>query len=151
MSELSNNTVDPLISGFFSVEWQGAVQGVFKTLKGIGSENELAEYKASGPNGEQVVKYQPGLLKWNPVTLEQGLTADKKFWEWRQAVEEGDMAKARKNGAFVMHNTKGEPVARWEFEEAWPRKIEGPTGDSTSNDIAIVSLEIVYEKIRRTI
>jgi len=150
MAELSNNTNDPLISGFFSLEWQGAVQGVFKSLTGIGSEHELAEYKASGPNGEQVVKYQPGLLKWNAVTLEQGITADTKFWDWRRMVEEGNMTEARKNGAFVMHNTKGEPVARWEFEAAWPRKIEGPTADSTSNEIAMAKMEIVYEKIKRT-
>src|SRR5215210_5598607 len=150
MAEISNNTQDPLIAGFFSVEWQGAVQGVFKSLENIGSENELAEYKASGPSGEQVVKYQPGLLKWNPVTLKQGVTKDMYFWEWRRMVEEGDMEKARKNGAFVMHNTKGEPVARWEFVAGWPRSIKGPSGDSTSNDIAIEELEIVYEKITRT-
>ena len=150
MSEISNNTKDPLIAGFFSVEWQGAVAGVFKSLENIGSENELAEYKASGPNGEQVVKYQPGLLKWNPVTLKQGVTGDLYFWKWRELVEKGDMEGARKNGAFVMHNTKGEPVARWEFEAGWPRSIKGPSGDSTSNEIAIEELEIVYEKIKRT-
>src|SRR5919201_5406527 len=95
MAELSTAAKDPLIGAFFTIEMQGAVQGVFKSLEGIGSENELTEYKASGPNGEQVVKYQPGLLKWNAVTLKQGVTTDMYFWDWRRMVEEGDMTNAR--------------------------------------------------------
>jgi len=149
MAELSNNAKDPLIAAFFTIEMQNAVQGVFKSLENIGSENELTEYKASGPNGEQVVKYQPGLLKWNAVTLKQGVTEDLYFWKWREAVEKGDMQEARKNGAFVMHNTKGEPIARWEFIAAWPRSIKGPGGDAGSSEIAVEELEIVCEGYKR--
>ena len=149
MAELSNNAKDPLIAAFFTIEMQNAVQGVFKSLENIGSENELTEYKASGPNEEQVVKYQPGLLKWNAVTLKQGVTEDLYFWKWREAVEKGDMQEARKNGAFVMHNTKGEPIARWEFIAAWPRSIKGPGGDAGSSEIAVEELEIVCEGYKR--
>jgi phage tail-like protein len=149
MAQLSNNAKDPLIAAFFTIEMQDAVQGVFKSLENIGSENELTEYKASGPNGEQVVKYQPGLLKWNAVTLKQGVTDDMFFWDWRKKVELGDMADARKNGAFVMHDTKGQPVARWEFVAAWPRSIKGPGADATSSDVAIEELEIVAEGFTR--
>jgi len=145
MAEISNNTKDPLIAAFFTIEMSGAVQGVFKSLENLGSENELTEYKATGPKGEQVVKYQPGLLKWNAVTLKQGITDDMFFWKWREMVEKGDMANARKNGSFVMHNTMGEAVARWEFIAAWPRSIKGPGGDSTSSEVAVEELEIVAE------
>jgi phage tail-like protein len=149
MAEISNSTKDPLIAAFFTIEMQDAVQGVFKSLENLGSENELTEYKASGPNGEQVVKYQPGLLKWNAVTLKQGITDDMYFWKWREMVELGNMEEARKNGAFVMHNTKGEAVARWEFIAAWPRSIKGPGGDATSSEVALEELEIVAEKFTR--
>jgi len=145
MAEISNNTKDPLIAAFFTIEMSGAVQGVFKSLENLGSENELTEYKATGPKGEQVVKYQPGLLNWNAVTLKQGITDDMFFWKWREMVEKGDMANARKNGSFVMHNTMGEAVARWEFIAAWPRSIKGPGGDSTSSEVAVEELEIVAE------
>jgi phage tail-like protein len=149
MAELDTNTKDPLIAAFFALEMQGAVKGVFKSLENIGSENELTEYKASGEKGQQVVKYQPGLLKWNAVTLKQGITDDLFFWEWRQKVEEGDMASARKNGSFVMHNTKGESVAQWDFVNAWPRSIKGPSADATSSEVAIEELEIVCEGYKR--
>jgi phage tail-like protein len=149
MAELSNNAKDPLIAAFFTIEMQGAVQGVFKSLENIGSENELTEYKASGPKGEQVVKYQPGLLKWNAVTLKQGVTDDLFFWKWRESVEKGDMVSARKNGSFVMHDTKGDAVARWDFVAAWPRSLKGPGGDAGSSEIAIEELEIVCEGYKR--
>jgi phage tail-like protein len=149
MAELSTNAKDPLIAAFFTIEMQGAVAGVFKSLENIGSENELTEYKASGPKGEQVVKYQPGLLKWNAVTLKQGVTDDLYFWDWRKLVEEGDMKSARKNGSFVMHNTKGEKIAEWQFTNAWPRSIKGPSADATSSEVAIEELEIVCEGYKR--
>jgi len=71
------------------------------------------------------------------------------FWKWREMVELGNMEEARKNGAFVMHNTKGEAVARWEFIAAWPRSIKGPGGDATSSEVALEELEIVAEKFTR--
>ena len=149
MAELSTNAKDPIIAAFFTIEMQGAVAGVFKSLENIGSENELTEYKASGPKGEQVVKYQPGLLKWNAVTLKQGVTDDFYFWEWRELVEKGDMKAARKNGSFVMHDTKGQAVAKWDFTNAWPRSIKGPGADATSSEVAIEELEIVCEGYKR--
>ena len=149
MAELDTNTKDPLIAAFFTLEMQGAVKGVFKSLENLGSENELSEYKASGDKGQQVVKYQPGLLKWNAVTLKQGVTDDLTFWEWREKVEQGDMQAARKNGSFVMHNTKGEAVAQWDFVNAWPRAIKGPGGDASSSEVAIEELELVSEGYKR--
>src|SRR6266568_2172899 len=102
MAELSTNAKDPLIAAFFTIEMQGAVTGVFKSLENIGSENELTEYKASGPKGEQVVKYQPGLLKWNAVTLKQGVTDDLYFWDWRSSAkatsESSRRSEARRTG-----------------------------------------------------
>ncbi len=149
MAELNNSAKDPLIASFFTIEMGDAIKGVFRSLENIGSENELTEYKASGPKGEQVVKYQPGLLKWNAVTLKQGITDDFFFWKWRESVEKGDMKEARKNGTFTMHNIKGEPAAKWEFYNAWPRSIKGPGADATNSEVAVEELEIVCEGYKR--
>jgi phage tail-like protein len=61
------------------------------------------------------------------------------------------MTAARKNGAFVMHNTKGEAAARWEFVNAWPRAITGPGADAGNSEVAIEELEIVCEGYKRTL
>jgi phage tail-like protein len=49
----------------------------------------------------------------------------------------------------VMFNQQGEPVARWEFINAWPSKLTGPTADATSNEAAIEELEITHEGYER--
>jgi phage tail-like protein len=59
------------------------------------------------------------------------------------------MKSARKNGSFVMHNTKGEAVAQWDFTNAWPRAIKGPGADATSSEVAIEEMELVYEGVKR--
>ena len=45
---------DPLVSAWFGVEFQGKVTGAFRECTGLGSENEVVEYKASGEKGEFV-------------------------------------------------------------------------------------------------
>jgi phage tail-like protein len=151
MAELNNQAKDPLIASFFTLEMGDAIKGVFKSLENIGSENELVEHKGSGSKGEQVVKYLPGLLKWNAVTLKQGITDDLFFWKWREAVEKGDMDAARKNGTFTMYNTKGEAAAKWDFYNAWPRSIKGPGGDASSSEVAVEELEMVCEGYKRVL
>ena len=140
---------DPLVSAWFSVEFQGAVVGAFRECTGLGSENEVVEYKASGPKGEQVILKVPGRLKWNNITLKRGITKDFDLWTWRKLVEEGKLEDARKNGFITMYSPKGEPIARWEFIRAWPSKLTGPTANATNNEPAIEELEITHEGYKR--
>jgi phage tail-like protein len=91
----------------------------------------------------------PGRMTWNNITLKRGITDAMDMWDWRKLVEEGKIDDARKNGAIVMFNQQGEPVARWEFINAWPSKLTGPTADATSNEAAIEELEITHEGYER--
>src|SRR6185503_14104076 len=111
---------DPLVSAWFGVEFQGQVVGAFRECTGMGSENEVVEYKASGPKGEYVVHKVPGRMKWNNITLKRGITKDIDMWKWRKLVEEGNIDGARKNGAITMFNQHGDPIAKWQFFNAWP-------------------------------
>lgn len=140
---------NPLVSAWFGVEFGGAVEGAFRECSGLGSENEVVEYKASGPKGEYVIRKVPGRMTWNNITLKRGITDDMKMWEWRKRVEEGDIDGARRNGAIVMYNQHGEAKARWEFFDAWPCKLSGPTADAASNEVAIEELEITVERYER--
>src|SRR6476659_9413805 len=131
---------DPLVSAWFGVEFQGQVVGAFRECTGLGSENEVVEYKASGPKGEQVIKKVPGRLKWNNITLKRGITDSMDMWTWRKLVEEGKMTDARKNGTVTMFNQKGEAVAKWDFFNAWPSKLSGPSANAANNEVAIEEL-----------
>lgn len=142
--------MDPLVSAWFGIEFQGQIKGAFRECTGLGSENEVVEYKASGEKGAFVIRKVPGRMKWNNVTLKRGITDSMDMWKWRELVEVGKMSDARKNGSIVMYSPKGEEIARWEFVNAWPCKISGPSANATANEVGIEELEITHEGYKRT-
>ena len=140
---------DPLVSAWYSVEFQGEIKGAFRECSGLGSQNEVVDYKASGPKGEYVMKKVPGRMTWNPITLKRGITDAMDLWKWRKVVEDGKIDDARKNGSIVMYNQQGQEVARWNFMNAWPSKITGPSPNANANEIAIEEMEVVHEGYER--
>jgi phage tail-like protein len=141
--------VDPFASPWFAIEFQGQITGAFRECSGLGSQNEVIEEKAAGPDGKPILKKIPGNLKFNNITLKQGITDDMDMWKWRQMVEQGKINDARKNGAVVLYSLEGSEVARWNFVNAWPSRISGPSVNATSNEVAIEELEITIEGYTR--
>lgn len=141
---------DPLVSTWFGVEFQGSVVGAFRECTGMGSEQEVVEYKASGSKGESVIHKVPGRLKWNNIVLKRGITDAMDMWKWRGQVEKGQIDDARKNGSIVMFNQKGEEVARWDFIKAWPSKLTGPAANANNNEVGIEEMELTVEGYERT-
>lgn len=140
---------DPLVSSWFGVEFQGQVVGAFRECTGLGSENEVVEYKASGQKGDFVIKKLPGRLKWNNITLKRGVTDSMDAWKWRKLVEQGKISDARKNGTITMYNQQGDAIAKWNFTNAWPSKISGPEANAGNNEVAIEELELTHEGYER--
>jgi phage tail-like protein len=48
-----------------------------------------------------------------------------------------------------MFDTSGLPVARWNFVNAWPSKLTGPTANADNNEVGIEELEITHEGYER--
>ena len=141
---------DPVVGFHFALDVQGVIKGYFTECSGIGSESEIAEQKVVTEKGVQVVLKVPGRLKWGDITLKRGLTSTMDLWEWRKMVEDGDVKAARKNGSIIMFDQALTPVAQWDFKNAWPSKISGPTPKSDGNDISLEEITIVHEYITRT-
>jgi phage tail-like protein len=140
---------DVLVGFHFALDVQGVIKGYFTEVSGIGSESDVAEQKVV-KDGKQVVLKVPGRLKWGDITLKRGLTSSMDLWNWRKMIEDGDVKKARKNGSIVMFNQKLEPVAQWDFKNAWPSKITGPAPKSDSNELVVEEMTIVHEYIARS-
>ncbi len=140
---------DPLLGFNFGIDVGGAVKGYFTEVGGLGSENEIVEQKVINEKGVEVVLKIPGRLKWGDVTLKRGITSNMDLWEWRKQVEDGQVSGARKNGSIIMYDRELKEAARWNFVNAWPSKISGPTPKADSNEIGIEELTIVHEFITR--
>jgi len=139
---------DPLVSAYFTVDF-GGIKGAFRECTGMGSENEVVEYKGA-ESGTLVIHKVPGRMKWNNITLKRGITDSMDLWKWRALVEKGQVEQARKNGSIVMHTGDGTPIARWDFLRAWPSKLTGPAANAANNEPAIEELELTVEGYERT-
>jgi phage tail-like protein len=140
---------DPLVSFQYAVEIQGKVSGYFTECTGLGSENEVIEHKVVDKRGKEIIQKVPGRLKWENIVLKRGITDSMDIWDWRKKVEEGKVDEARANGSIVMMDQHLNPVARWNFENAWPVKVSGPSMKSDSNEIGIEELTIAHEGLWR--
>jgi phage tail-like protein len=140
---------DPLVGCQFSLEVQGVVTGYFTEVSGLGSEHDVIEHKVVDESGHDMVMKIPGRLKWSDITLKRGITSNVDVWDWRTQVVDGDVEGARKNGSVVMYDQTYSEVARWNFVNAWPSKVTGPSLNAGNNEFGIEEMVIVHEGIER--
>ncbi len=141
---------NPLVSFHYAIDISGVVKGYFTECNGIGSEHEVIEHKIVDDNGHQLVQKIPGRLKWENITLKRGITSSMDIWDWRDQVVQGKVEDARKNGTITMFDQELKPIAKWDFERAWPVKVSGPTVKSDSNEFGVEELVITHEGLTRT-
>lgn len=85
--------------------------------------------------------------KWANITMKRGVTEGPGMRRWHEAGRTRGSS-ARKNGSIIQYDTQGRPVARWNFENAWPMHYErGAHGAGAGEALASVTLEV--ENIRR--
>ncbi len=138
---------DPYKGFRFLVEMDGIVQAGFSEVTIPDSAQDPIEYREG--TDLPTVRKLAGLIKYGNVVLKWGTTDSLELFEWRKMVENGQMDNARKNMAVIVLNELGEPSARWEFREAWATKYDAPDLKSTGNEIAIETLEIAHEGMKR--
>ena len=71
------------------------------------------------------------------------------IWAWRALVEQGHMGDARANMSIIMLDRDYTPVARWDFINAWPSKVTGPSVKSDDNSFGVEEVTIVHEGMIR--
>lgn len=140
---------DPLVGFHYAIDVSGVIRGYFTECSGIGSEHEVIEHKIVDEKGRERMMKIPGRLKWENITLKRGITDNMDIWAWRDQVVQGKVEDARRNGSIVMFDQTLKEVARWNFENAWPVKVSGPTVKADSNEFGIEELVIAHEGLYR--
>jgi phage tail-like protein len=137
--------VDPYKSFLFMVEIDGITQASFADCSGFSSHVEVVEYREGGdPN---TVRKLPGKTSYPDITLKRGLTNSSELYDWHRTAVDGQIQ--RKNGSVVvLDDTLAEQV-RWNFSGAWISKWEGPALTAKGNDVAIETLTISCESLKR--
>ena len=125
------------------VIWDGeAIAGV-RRVRGLGQLTELVSVRDGGdPNASRVVV---GPTKFEPVTIERGITRDDAFEKWAQAMRQGAGGAPRKDVRIELHDGERRLTVAWVLKGALPVKIEAPDLNADSNDVAIEQLTLAYE------
>jgi phage tail-like protein len=139
---------DPYKNHRFTVQIDGITQAGFREVTIPDSSQDPVEYREG--NEPPTVRKQPGLVKYGNVTLKWGITDSLDLYNWRKQIEDGKIKEARKNIAIELINDEGAASSRWELSQAWPTKYTAPSLNATANEIAIETMEIAHEGIKRT-
>ncbi len=130
----------------FLVEIDGIAQASFTECSGLESSTEVIDTREGGDN--TTVRKLPGKTTYSDITLKWGMTSSDEVWKWRLSIIEGNIE--RKHGSIVVFDLANKKeVARWNFENAWPSKWTGPTFNAKGNEVAIETLVLAHEGIRR--
>lgn len=136
---------DPLRSFRFRLEIEGIQQAGFSEVSGFDVTTEAVDYREG--NEPTHVRKLPGLTKYGNLTLKWGATDSLELFTWRQQIVDGDIV--RKNVAIVVVDESGNDKARFEIAEAWPTKYDPVKLNAKGNEVAIETLELVNEGVKR--
>lgn len=144
---MPNQRNDPYKNFRFLVEIGGITQAGFSEATIPDTSQDPIEYREG--NESPTARKIPGLIKYGNVTLKWGITDNMELYDWRKKVEEGKMKDARQNVSIILMDEEGNPKSRWEFNDAWPSKYDAPDLNAKGTDIAIETLEIVHEGMKK--
>jgi phage tail-like protein len=136
---------DPYRSFRFRVDIDGLTRAGFREASGLDTTTDVIEYREG--SDATTIRKLPGLTKFSNITLKRGVTDDDELMKWRQQVMDGNIV--RKSGSIVIMAEDGSEKFRWNFLEGWPTKWTGPSFNATGNEVAIESLEIAHEGLKR--
>ena len=133
-----------------------AVDGYFQECKGLKTSQDVIECPevvplawGSASHGRFSNVKIPGNLKVNNITLVRSLRSSKTLWNWLMAVQPGQWAEQRRDGAIVIYRQEASEGARFVFERAWPASYKCSDVSASGGDLAVEELELACEVFER--
>jgi phage tail-like protein len=140
---------DPLRNMRYRLEIDGIDQAGFAEVAIGDLSNEPIEYR----EGDEIttVRKLVGLTKYANITLKWGITDSMDLANWHQLVADDATAldDARRNVVIRIQNEAGEDKAAFEVTKAWPCKYDPTDLNGKGNEVAIDTLELCNEGIKR--
>ena len=125
------------------------VAGVSK-VGAIKRSTDVVEYK-EGAN--PVILKGPGRTKYEPITLERGVTFDSDFQDWADTTQKMDSGAAnaslknlRREIRIELLNEQGQPVYRYKVHRCWVSEYQAlPDLDAGGTGIALEHIKLENE------
>jgi phage tail-like protein len=112
--------------------------------------SDVIEYKEGG---DAIILKGLGRMKYEPITMERGVTFDTDFEDWANAAQvlksgspSTSLAKLRKELSIVLLNEEAQPVHRYFVHRCWVSEFQAlPDLDAGANAIAIEHIKLENE------
>jgi phage tail-like protein len=129
----------------FAVQIDGITEAVFTECTLPSLEVEVHQQMEGGLNN--AVHQLPGRVRAGKITLKRGIATSSDLLGWYVDVAQGKISDSQRKVSVVMYDSLSEEVLRWNFEDVFPSKWTGPSFTSSSDQIAIETLELSYQSM----
>ena len=139
-------------------------RAAFQKVSGLKKSIEVVEYREG--NMPDRMEKLAGMVSFDSVTLERGISSDDAFNSWMKAVGDvvtntnSEMPNSGNNdvgtGSFrcdveiLLFNKQAQPVKKYILKGAWASEYTIGDFDATSNDVVITSLVLQHHGILET-
>ena len=149
---VNTSRFDPYKSYRFLIYFQDStspVAGVSK-VSALKRSHDVIDHKTGG---DAIIRKGIGRVKYEPITLERGVTHDDSFEQWANAGQVLDMGSPssslknlRKQVTIVLLNEAAQPVHKYVVHRAWVSEFQAlPDLDAGTNAVAIEHIKLENE------
>jgi len=151
----NTNRFDPYRNFRFKVVIDGQPVAGLNKMGALKRSTEVVEWREAGENITS--RKLPGKTKFDPVTLDAGLSYDTTFELWANLVNDfashsttSFKENFRKNVTLEVYNEAGKKVLAWNLYNCWVSAYQAaPEFDAGSNAVAIQTITLEYEWFSR--
>ncbi len=147
---------DPYANFKFRVKWDGRFVAGISKVSALKRTTEVIEHREGGD--PSTARKSPGRTKYEPITLERGVTHDVEFERWANKVwnlgsglgAEVSLKDFRKDLIIELYNEAGQLVLAYKVFRAWVSEYQAlPDLDANANAVAIQHIKLENEGVER--
>lgn len=146
------NRVDPYKNFKFRLKWDGRTVAGISKVSALRRTTEVVTHRTGGD--PSTVHKAPGTSRYEPITIERGVTHDMEFERWANKVlnlgagagSEASLKDFRKDIVLELHNEAGQLVMAYKIYRCWPSTFQAlPDLDANANAVAIQTIVLENE------
>ena len=143
---------DPYKDFKFRVKWDGQYVAGISKVSALKRTTEVIEHREGGDQSSS--RKSPGQTKFEPITLERGVTHDLEFEQWANKVwnfgaglgSEASLKDFRKDITIELYNEAGQLVIAYKVFRCWASEFQAlPDLDADANAVAIQHIKLENE------
>ena len=143
---------DPYKNFKFRVKWDGRYVAGLSKVSSLKRSTEVVEHREGGDPSHG--RKSPGRTKYEPITLERGVTHDLEFEKWANKVwnfssglgTEVSLKDFRKDVIIELYNEAGQLAIAYKIFRCWVSEYQAlPDLDSNANAVAIQHIKLENE------